>query len=464
MFDKIIYQNRRSKLVNKIQESGILLFLGNSEASCNYLSNQYQFRQDSTFLYFWGIDQSDLAAIIDLESGEEVLFGNDVDIDDIIWMGPQPLLKEKGAKVGVEKCEPFAKLEDYVKKAISQGRKVHFLPPYRNHNKILLNSLLGIGFDQMKSATSVPFIKSVVDLRLYKESCEIEELDAVADLGYDMHYAAMKGMRLGMLEQELVGVMEGICRAKGTMPSFPIILSQNGETLHNHSHNQIITEGRMLLIDAGAEANSHYASDFTRTLPCSGKFTQKQAEIYSIVAKANNLAIEMSAPGVIYRDVHLACYKVIAQGLIDLGLMRGNADEAVAAGAPALFMPHGLGHNIGLDVHDMEDLGENYVGYDETYVRSKQPGLGSLRMGKELKEGIVVSDEPGIYFIPALIEQWKADGTCKEFINFDKVKDYYNFGGIRLEDDILITADGCRLLGSKRLPIGVQEVENELIK
>ena len=426
MFDKIIYQNRRSKLVEKVQESGILLFLGNSEASCNYLSNQYQFRQDSTFLYFWGIDQSDLAAIIDLESGEEVLFGNDVDIDDIIWMGPQPLFKERGAKVGVDKCEPLAKLEDYLKKATSQGRKVHFLPPYRNHNKILLNSLLGVAFDQMKSAASVPFIKGVVDLRLYKEPCEIAELDAVADLGYDMHYAAMKGMKLGMLEQELVGVMEGICRAKGTMPSFPIILSQNGETLHNHSHNQIITDGRMLLIDAGAEANSHYASDFTRTLPCSGKFTQKQAEIYSIVEKANNLAIEMSAPGVIYRDVHLACYKVIAQGLIDLGLMRGNADEAVAAGAPALFMPHGLGHNIGLDVHDMEDLGENYVGYDEKYVRSKQPGLGSLRMGKELKEGIVVSDEPGIYFIPALIEQWKQDGTCSEFINFDKVKDYYN--------------------------------------
>lgn len=461
MFSKDVYVNRRSDLKSKI-DKGILLFLGNSDASVNYPGNQYRFRQDSNFNYFFGLTDPDLAAIIDLESGEEIIFGNDVDIDDIIWMGPQPLISEKAQKVGVTKTYPLAHLDEFVGKAASQGRKVHFLPPYRYHNMIQLHRLLGIPFDQMKSSASVEFIKGVVSLRLIKEECEVAEIEKACNIGYKMHYTAMKTMKLGMVEQELVGIMEGISISEGLMPSFPIILSQNGETLHNHSHHQILTEGRLLVIDAGAETNTNYTSDFTRTLPSSGKFTQQQKEIYNIVSAANNLAVDMARPGITYSSVHQAASRVMAQGLVSLGLLKGDVDEIVAAGAHSLFMPHGLGHNMGMDVHDMEDLGENYVGYDDTYKRSTQFGLGSLRMGKMLEKGHVVTVEPGIYFIPALIEQWKREGTNAQFINFGALEQYYTFGGIRLEDDILITDNGSRLLGDKRLPITVEDVEREM--
>ncbi|MCK9624852.1 MAG: aminopeptidase P family protein [Bacteroidales bacterium] len=461
MFINETYISRRERLISSMK-SGILLFLGNSQASCNYADNQYMFRQDSSFLYFFGLDKPDMAAIIDIESGKQIIFGNDVDIDDIIWMGPQPLLKDQAEGVGIKETAPFSKLSEYLNSAKKQNRKIHFLPPYRNHNKILLHHLLGLGFDKIKSEASEEFIKAVIALRLIKEKCEIEEIDKACNVGYAMHYTAMKMMKPGIVEQELVGVMEGICRSNGTMPSFPIILSQNGETLHNHSHHQILTKDRLCVIDAGAEVNSHYASDFTRTLPVGGKFTSRQKDIYTIVATANNLALDMARPGITYTEVHLAASKIILKGLINIGLVKGNIEEALAAGVQGLFMPHGLGHNMGLDVHDMEDLGENYVGYDDKYKRSSQFGLASLRMGKMLEPGHVITDEPGIYFIPALIEKWKKEGHCKEFINFDKLVPYYNFGGIRLEDDLLITETGCRLLGSKRLPISVEDVEAEM--
>ncbi|MBR2947798.1 MAG: aminopeptidase P family protein [Bacteroidales bacterium] len=461
MFSKEVYVNRRNALKAKMN-SGILLFLGTSEAAVNYPGNTYRYRQDSNFNYFFGLTDPDLAAIIDLESGEEIIFGNDVDIDDIIWMGPQPFIKDKAESVGVSKSFPFAELEKYVSDAKAKGRKVHFLPPYRNHNKILLNKMLGVGFDQMKAQASEEFIKAVVSLRLIKEECEIAELDKACNIGYAMHYTAMKMARLGMVEQELVGVMEGIAISQGLMPSFPIILSQNGETLHNHSHHQVLTDGRLIVIDAGAETNSNYCSDFTRTIPSSGKFTTRQKEIYDIVAAANNHVIEISRPGISYTDVHLSMARIMAQGLKDLNILKGDVDEIVANGAQALMMPHGLGHNMGMDVHDMEDLGENYVGYDDNYKRSTQFGLGSLRMGKMLEKGHVITDEPGIYFIPALIEKWKNEGTNAQFINFDVLEKYYDFGGIRLEDDILITDEGCRLLGSKRLPITTEDVEREM--
>ena len=461
MFSKEVYVNRRNALKAKMN-SGVLLFLGTSEAAVNYPGNTYRYRQDSNFNYFFGLTDPDLAAIIDLESGEEIIFGNDVDIDDIIWMGPQPFIKDKAESVGVSKSFPFAELEKYVSDAKAKGRKVHFLPPYRNHNKILLNKMLGVGFDQMKAQASEEFIKAVVSLRLIKEECEIAELDKACNIGYAMHYTAMKMARLGMVEQELVGVMEGIAISQGLMPSFPIILSQNGETLHNHSHHQVLTDGRLIVIDAGAETNSNYCSDFTRTIPSSGKFTTRQKEIYDIVAAANNHVIEISRPGISYTDVHLSMARIMAQGLKDLNILKGDVDEIVANGAQALMMPHGLGHNTGMDVHDMEDLGENYVGYDDNYKRSTQFGLGSLRMGKMLEKGHVITDEPGIYFIPALIEKWKNEGTNAQFINFDVLEKYYDFGGIRLEDDILITDEGCRLLGSKRLPITTEEVEREM--
>lgn len=461
MFLKEVYANRRSKLVSGIK-SGILLFTGNSELGMNYPSNTYRFRQDSSFLYFFGLDQPDLAAVIDAESGEEIIFGNDVSIDDIIWMGPQPAMADKAAGVGVKKVLPFDQLEAYIAKIKAGGRKIHYLPPYRDATKILLNKMLGISFSDLKQGASEEFIRGVVALREIKESVEIAEMDKAADIGYVMHYTAMKMVKTGIVEQELVGIMEGISISNGTMPSFPIILSQNGETLHNHSHHQILTDGRLLVIDAGAETNMHYASDFTRTLPSGGKFTSMQRDIYTIVSTANNLAIDMIRPGITYREVHLAAGKILAQGLINLGIMKGNADEAVAAGAHALFMPHGLGHQMGLDVHDMEDLGENYVGYDNVHIRATQFGLRSLRMGKELKPGHVITVEPGCYFIPALIEKWKSEKTNSSFINFDKLADYYQFGGIRLEDDILVTEKGCRLLGAKRLPITADDVEREM--
>ena len=461
MFSKDVYVKRRRDLASKVK-SGILLFLGNSEAGINYISNTYRFRQDSSFLYFFGLDEPDLAAVIDIESGEEILFGNDVTIDDIIWMGPQPLMRDKASLIGVERVKPVSELESYIEKARESGRDIHFLPPYRYHNQIWLFNLLGVDFGKQRQMASEDFIKGVVSLREIKDSYEIAEMDKAADIGYAMHYTAMRMAKTGMVEQELVGLMEGIAISHGHMPSFPIILSQNGETLHNHTHHQTLTDGRLLVIDAGAETNMHYASDFTRTIPSGGKFTQKQRDIYNIVSAANDLAMSMVKPGITYTSVHLAAARVLAQGLINLGLMRGDVDEAVAAGAHALFMPHGLGHQMGLDVHDMEDLGENFVGYDEVHKRATQFGLRSLRMGKTLRPGHVITNEPGCYFIPALIEKWKSEGINKEFINFSKLEDYYTFGGIRMEDDILVTEKGSRLLGKKRLPNTPEAVEAEM--
>ena len=461
MFNKETYVSRRQRLAEKFN-SGVLLFLGNSEAPANYADNTFAFRQDSTFLYYFGLDIPDFAAIIDIDNNRQIVFGNDVEIDDIIWMGPQKSVAEQAAEVGVTESQPFAKLAEYLATAADAKRRIHYLPPYRNHNKILLNSMLGIPFAALKEQASVEFIKAVASMRLIKEQCEIEEIDRACNLGYDMHYAAMKAMKCGKVEQELVGVMEGIVRMNGYMPSFPIILSQNGETLHNHRHHQVLTEGRLCVIDAGAELQSHYASDFTRTLPCSGKFTQQQKEIYTIVSNANNKALEISRPGITYKEVHLAAATVIVEGLKSLGLVHGDTESAVADGVQGLFMPHGLGHNMGRDVHDMEDLGENYVGYEEGQTRARQLGLGSLRMARTLVPGHVITDEPGIYFIPALIEQWKANGTNAQYIDFEKLKAYYNFGGIRLEDDLLITETGARLLGDRRLPITVEDVESEM--
>ena len=315
-------------------------------ASTNYPANIYKFRQDSTFLYYAGINDPDMALVLDTQTGEQILFGNDVDIDDIIWMGPQPSIKEKGEKVGITTTKPFNELINTIKNAKSKGRQVHYIPPYRNHNKILLSALLEIPIPKLKENASLELIKAIVDQRIVKEECEIQEIDKACNIGYTMHYIGMQMAKPGVREQEIVGVMEGIALADGAMTSFPIICSQNGETLHNHMHHQILTEGRLLLIDAGAETNMNYCSDFTRTLPCSGKFTQQQKDIYNIVATANNYAVVASRPGITYNAVHLGSCKLLAQGLINLGLMKGNVEEAVAAGSHALFQPHGLGHNI----------------------------------------------------------------------------------------------------------------------
>ncbi len=378
---------------------------------------------------------------------------------DLIWLGPQPSVKDMAARVGVSKTAPFARLADCMKTAISQGRRIHFLPPYRFRNMLLLEELLGIRPALVKNYASLELIKAVVDLRSVKEPCEIEEITKACNIGYEMHTAAMRNCKPGVKEQYIAGLIEGIAASYGSMVSFPVILSQNGETLHNHDHSQILQEGRMMLTDAGAEEVSHYCSDFTRTVPVGGKFLTRQKEVYNIVLAANNKAIEIAKPGVTYQYVHLEVCKVLAQGLKDLGLMKGDVNEAVAAGAHALFMPHGLGHMMGLDVHDMEDLGQIYVGYDDETRPIDQFGTSSLRMGRRLQEGFVITDEPGCYFIPALIDQWRAQGMHKEFLNYDKIETFKDFGGIRLEDDILIIPGGSRFLGDKRTPITVEEVE-----
>jgi Xaa-Pro aminopeptidase len=457
MFKKEIYTNRRNKLKNKIS-NGIALFLGNMESPMNYPANTFHFRQDSSFLYFFGLDFPGLAGVIDFDNGDEFIFGNDVNLDDIIWMGPQVTIQENAAKAGVTKIAKLAKLNDYISNVIKQGRKVHILPPYRGENKIWLEQLMGISALRINEYASVELIKAVVDLRSVKEPEEIEEIKKACETGYEMHVAAMKLAKPGVREQLIAGTIEGIAAAGGGMISFPIILSQNGETLHNHDHSQILKKGRLLLTDAGAESLLHYASDFTRTVPVGGKFTQKQREIYEIVLAANNKATELTKPGVTYQSVHLAACEVIASGLKNLGLMKGDVKEAVATGAHALFFPHGLGHMMGLDVHDMEDLGQIYVGYDDEISPSEQFGIAALRLGRRLHPGFVITNEPGIYFIPALIDQWKRNKTNADFINFDRVNEYREFGGIRLEDDILVTETGSEIIG-KRVPVEPDEVE-----
>ena len=458
MFSSDTYITRRRYLKHNISE-GLIVLLGNVDVPMNYTDNTYYFRQDSSFLYFFGLDFQRLAGVIDADSGDEIIFGDDVSIEDIIWMGPQVSLKEKAARVGITKTDSYKNLQVIIDKAIRSGRKIHFLPPYRAENKLLLSDLFGISPSKLASYSSLELIKAIVSLRSVKEEQEIAEIRKACAVGSQMHVTAMKMAKAGVQEQTIAGTIEGIANAGGGMVSFPVILSQNGETLHNHDHSQMLKDGRLLLVDAGAEIGSHYASDFTRTVPVSGKFTQKQREIYEIVLAANNRGRELTKPGTTYLSVHLAAAEVIASGLKDLGLMKGDVKEAVRNGAHALFMPHGLGHMLGLDVHDMEDLGQIYVGYDDETRPVDQFGTAYVRMGRKLQSGFVITNEPGIYFIPALIEKWKAEKINTDFINFDRLSGYLDFGGIRLEDDILVTETGSEIIGD-RIPVTPDEIED----
>ncbi len=457
MFDKQTYLNRREKLRKKL-ESGIVLMPGNVDVPMNYPKNPYHFRQDSSFLYFFGLDQQGLAGVMDIDNGGDYLFGDDVTLDDIIWMGPQPLLKDKAAKVGVENTAPFSALEEVVEEAKKKGRKIHFLPPYRAENKLLFEELTGIKPSEQGQKTSVELIKAVVELRSVKEDQEIAEIEKAMEVAYLMHTTAMKMAKPGVYERDIAGVVEGIAISKGGMLSFPLILTINGETLHNHYHGNKLEEGRLLLIDGGAENQMHYATDHTRTYPVGGKFSPIQKEIYEIVLDAQIKAIQAIKPEVPFRDIHMLAAQTITEGLQKVGLMKGDAKAAVEQGAHALFMPHGLGHMMGLDVHDMEDLGEDFVGYDEEIQRAKKFGTAFLRLGRRLKPGFVLTVEPGIYFIPALIEKWENEGKFTEFINYSKVKEYTGFGGIRIEDEVLVTKNGYRVLG-KPIPKTVEDIE-----
>ena len=455
MFGREVYERRRKTLLVRMREagqSGLILFIGNAEAPAQYKDNCYKWRQDSSWLYYWGLDEPLMAAVLSIDSGEEILFADDVDMDDIIWMGPQPSVESKAARVGVSRHRPYSELSGWLQER-TKGRPVHFLPPSRYYNTRMLEKLLP------GAAPSEALIKAVISMRLVKEDIEIEAIDYACDLGYQMHSVARDAIEIGLVEQEIVGRMEAVALSKGWGVSFPTILTQHGETLHNHGHAAVIEPGKLMVIDAGVESNEHYASDFTRTYPTSGKFTQKQKEVYQIVFDCNQLAFSLAKPGITYRDVHLATARKMLEGLSALGLVKGDLDEMVAAGIAGLFQPHGLGHNMGLDVHDMEDLGENLVGYDPDQTRARQLGLGSLRMARRLVPGHVITDEPGIYFIPALIEKYKKEGLGQGFVNYAKLESYYDFGGIRIEDDVLITAEGARRLGQRRLPASVEEVE-----
>lgn len=454
MFEKKIYIQRRAELKKSIQ-SGVVLLLGNGEAPSNYSGNDYPFRQDSSFIYYVGLNAPDLAYVLDIDQDKEYLLGDELTIDDIIWMGNLPTLKERAAEVGIETVIPSAQLSSLV----PVNRKFHYLKPYRYRNLLSLCELLNKKQTEVINDFSVELTKAIIRMRLIKSQEELSELEEAGLIGYAMHMIAMKMCKPGVSEQEIAAITEALAMSQGARASFPTILTMNGQTLHNHNLSGILESGRLMLCDAGAENKNLYSSDFTRTTAVGGKYSQKQKDIYNIVLKALNDSIAMAKPGITYQSVHRNAYKIIFEGLRDLGLTKGNTEEALEAGAPALFMPHGLGHAMGLDGHDMENLGETFVGYDDETQRDTRFGYQSLRFGKRLEAGHVVTVEPGIYFIPQLIDKWKAEKINTDFIHFDKLEDYYTFGGIRLEDDIVITPDSCRLVYKKRLPVTTEEIE-----
>jgi Xaa-Pro aminopeptidase len=450
MFDAKTYAKRRDLLKKKLG-SGLALFLGNDDCAMNYVANTYHFRQDSTFLYFFGLDTPGLAAVIDVDEKRDILFGDDIDIEDIIWMGFLPSMKDRAAQVGVKVTAPSKNLVDVLREAEAKGRKIHLLPPYRPEHLLKLDRLFGIKPSEAKTRASIDLIRAVVAQRSIKSEAEIAELEAAQLTTFKMYDAAMRMAQPGVWERDIAGRIDGLAAAGGGGNAFPTILTKNGQILHNHDHTNRLRKGDLLVVDSGASSPSHYAADITRTIPVGGSFTAKQLDVYEIVRAANENALAAVRPGVPYKDVHFLAAKTIASGLKELGLMKGDVDAAVAQGAHALFFPHGLGHMIGLDVHDMENLGENNVGYDETVDRSKQFGLAYLRMAKILKPGHVLTVEPGIYFIPALIDKWKSEKLHLDFIVYPKLEAYRAFGGIRIEDNILITKDGVRIL-SKKIP------------
>lgn len=460
MFDKSTYVKRRNEL-KKLVKNGVIVIFGNNESPCNYPANAYTpFRQDSSFLYYFGQKRDGLVGVIDIDNDSETLIGDDIDIEDIVWYGSVDSVSDMAAQVGVGNTAPMAALEGICKRAQEQGRKVHFLPPYRHDIKIQIMDLLGIHPSKQKEAASMELIMAIIKMRSVKEAQEIEELERAAEIGYLMHTTAMRLTKPGVTEKFVGGQIDGIARSYGAMSSFGTIFSQHGEIMHGNPSMAKMEDGRLVLCDCGAETINHYCSDNTRTFPVNGKYTQRQLDIYSIVEACHDYVLEVAKPGVKYMDVHLAVCRLMTERLKELGLMKGDVDEAVQAGAHAMFLPHGLGHMMGMDVHDMEGFDQRYVGFDEeTQPRLDQFGTNALRMGRRLEEGFVVTDEPGIYFIPALIDDWRKSGHCAEFLCFDKIETYKDFGGIRIEDDVLITKDGCRFIGKEIIPYHPKDVE-----
>jgi Xaa-Pro aminopeptidase len=458
MFDASVYTARRAKLQQQFKH-GLLLFIGNNDSPMNYTDNTYHFRQDSSFLYYWGIDDPELAAVVDVDAGTHTIFGNDFTIDDIVWRGPQPTIAARAARAGVTRTATRDELTKAVSEAIRKGRRVHFLPQYRHDNVLHVSKLTGICPDAVNLHASVFLIKAVVAQRAYKGPEELAEIELALDVSYEMHTLAMRIAKPGMYEREVAGAMAGLVESHGRQLAFPIIFSVHGETLHNHYHGNRMEAGQMAVNDCGADSPLHYASDITRTIPIGGKFVGQQRDLYDAVLRAHKKALAATRPGVKWMDVHLLACRSLAEDLKAIGCMKGDLDEAVKAGAHAMFFQCGLGHMMGYDVHDMEGLGEFYVGYDDPAVcRSTQFGLKSLRMGRALEPGMVMTVEPGIYMIPTLMDKWRAEGKFTDFLNYDVIDKFRGFGGIRVEDDVVVTETGCRILG-KPIPIEMAEVE-----
>lgn len=458
LFSKSTYVERRYEL-KKLVGSGLIVLFGNNDSPANYPSNTYKFRQDSSFLYYFGLHRNGLVGVIDVDNDREYLVGDEIDIEDIVWYGSVTSVAEMAEMTGVARTAAMRELPAIVESAKAQGEEVHFLPPYRFDNQIQIMDLLGIHPSQQKAAASLKLIAAVVKMRTTKTEEEIAELERAAEIGYEMHTTAMRLCRPGITEQYIGGMVDGIANAYGCMVSFQTIATQHGEVMHGNPSPAKLEAGRLMLVDAGAETNENYCSDNTRTTPVSGVFTQKQKDIYNIVVECHDHVLEVAKPGVKWWDVHFAVCRIITERLQQLGLMKGDVEESLKAGAHAMFLPHGLGHSMGMDVHDMEGLGQVYVGFDKEVRPSTQFGTNALRFGRRLQKGFVVTDEPGIYFIPALIDDWKKNGTNAQFLNFDKIDEYRDFGGIRIEDDVLITDEGCRFIGSKRIPYHVEDVE-----
>ena len=459
MFPKDIYIERRAILKKAIKE-GIILILGNRDCPMNYKANTYPFRQDSNFLYYFGIDEPDLAGIIDIDENTETVYGSDPDLEDIIWMGYQESLKEKCLRAGITSSKSWNDLASDIDKTLSRKRRIHYLPPYREDRKIQLSLLLGSKYNEIDANASSELIKEVVEQRSCKNAIEVAEMErTMNEVTRSFYLEAMKQINPGRYEFEIVGLIEGFTLQKKCTMAYPVICSVNGQILHNHYYRNQMHSGDLLLIDAGAESPLHYANDLTRTFPVSGEFTSQQRDIYNLVLHAEEESIKAIKPGVRYLDIHFNASRIICQGLKDLGFMKGNVEDAVQAGAHTLFFPHGLGHMIGLDVHDMEDLGEDFVGYDEEVNRVDQFGTGYLRLGKKLKEGFALTVEPGIYFIPALIDKWMSEKHHPDFIHYDKVLEYLGFGGIRIEDNVIVGAEGHQVIGDS-VPKTIMEIEN----
>ena len=464
MFSKETYVNRRTEL-KKLVKSGVIILFGNNESPANFPANgYYPFRQDSSFLYYFGLQRDGLVGVIDIDNDRETLVGDDIDIDDIVWYGSVNSVSNMAEACGVVNSAPMKQLQVICNNALRDKRQVHFLPPYRHDTMIQIFDLLGIHPNQQREQASLELINAVVKQRSTKSQLEIEEIERACAVGYKMHTTAMRLTKPGVAEKFVGGQVDGIANSYGSMVSFPTIFTQHGEIMHGNPSMAVLESGRLALCDCGAETMEHYCSDNTRTFPVNGKFTQRQLEIYSIVADCHDLALSLAKPGVKYFDVHLGVCRLMTDRLKELGLMKGDTEAAVRAGAHAMFLPHGLGHMMGMDVHDMEGLGQTYVGYDDEIRPSSQFGTASLRFARRLEEGFVVTDEPGIYFIPDLIDLWRKEGTNAEFLNFDEIEKFKDFGGIRIEDDVLITSDGCRFLGEKRIPYKTQDVEEFLAR